>query len=158
MVLDRLNGNMYAAGTRSCSGWDGRLKITFGSIELARSCNDDQERLRVYGPKLATALRRRLCQIEAAGNLAELRSVPATRLRADPTSPEGWLLIGLPQSADLRVRPCEESPPRLSDGRLDEVRIQELLVSEVIVAGCSVPIMGTPQDIKDLHRRKEAAR
>jgi proteic killer suppression protein len=141
------------------SRWSGRLRIIFGSVELAHSCNDDQERLRVYGPELANALRRRLCQIEAAGHLAELRSVPAARLRADPTSPEGWLRVGLRQSADLRARPREEPPPRLSDGRLDEVRIHELLVSDVIVAGCSVLMMGTPQDTdQDPHRRKEATR
>lgn len=113
----------------------------------------------MYGPKLATAIRRRLCQIEAAGHLAELRSVPAVRLRAAPTGPEGWLLVGLPQSADLRVRPCAEPPPRRGDGRLDEARIHELLVSGVIVGGSAVPIMGTPRDTgRDPHHRKGAAR
>lgn len=112
-------------------GW--RLKIIFGSAELARSCNEDRERLRVYGSHLAPALRRRLCEIAAAGHLAELHSVPAARLRADPARPGGWLLVALGRSADLRVRPREEPPPRLSDGRLDEVEIRELLVSDVAV-------------------------
>jgi hypothetical protein len=105
------------------------LKITFASAELARSCNEDQERLRTYGPKLAAVLRRRLCEIRAAGHLAELRSIPAARLHPDPTRPGGFLLVPLGQVGELRVRLGEE--PRLSDGHLDEVRIRELLVSDV---------------------------
>jgi hypothetical protein len=104
------------------------VRITFASAELARVCNEDQERLRVYGPRLASALRRRLCEIRAAGHLAELRSIPAARLRPEPG---GSLLVRLGHSGELRVRLGEEPPPRLSDGRLDEVGIRELLVSAV---------------------------
>lgn len=108
------------------------MKIIFGSAELARRCNDDQERLQVYGPKLAATLRRRLCQISVAAHLAELRTVPAARLRDDPERPEGWLLLALRERTDLRIRPREDPLPRLGDGRLDEVGIRELLVADVV--------------------------
>lgn len=110
------------------------MKIYFSSAELARSCNDDAERLRIYGPGLASALHRRLGEMAAAGHLAELRRVPAARLRADPGRDAGALLVALDQGADLRVRPSEEPLPTLFDGRLDELRVKELLVSEVAVA------------------------
>jgi addiction module HigA family antidote len=122
------------------------LKIIFGSAELARSCNEDRERIRAYGPRLAAALRRRLCDIAAARHLAELRSVPAARLRADPEQADGWLLVALGQLADMRVRPSQEPPPRLSDGRLDEMRIRELLVSDVAVYATPTPPDGDPHD------------
>ena len=133
-IVSRLNGNMNLRGKHKSLDSGRRLKIVFMSAELARSCNDDEERLRVYGPQLAPMLRRRLCEISAAGHLAELRSLPAARLRADPVRQDGWLLVALGRWADLRVRPREEPLPTLSDGRLDEVRIRELLVSEVAVA------------------------
>jgi plasmid maintenance system killer protein len=108
------------------------LRIIFESAELARRCNEDHERLQAYGPKLASALRRRLGEITAAEHLAELRSVPAARPRTDPVREDGSLLIMLRESADLRVRLRPEPPPRLGDGRLDEAAIRELLVSDVV--------------------------
>ncbi len=110
------------------------MEITFGSADLARTCNDDAERLRFYGPELAATIRRRLCEIDAAAHLAELRSLPAARLRPDPRRNDGALLVALGRSADLRVRPQEEAPPVLLDGRLDELRVRGLLVFDVAVA------------------------
>lgn len=114
-----------------------QLKIVFGSAELARSYNSDTERLRIYGAGLAPVLRRRLGEIAAAGHLGELRSVPATELRVDPTGsggPGDWLLVSLDRSADLRVRPRDDPAPVLADGRLDEVAVLDLLVGAVAMA------------------------
>jgi plasmid maintenance system killer protein len=111
-----------------------QLKIVFGSAELARRCNRDDERRRAYGAQLSSTLRRRLGEIAAANHLGELRSVPAARLRADPTDADGWLLVALGQAADLRVRPNHNPLPTLLDGRLDEVAVRDLLVGAVTLA------------------------
>lgn len=110
------------------------MRVYFASFELARSCNDDAERLRAFGPQLAPVLLRRLCEIASVGHLAALRLMPAARLRDDPGADGRGLLITLGRGADLRVRPGEDPAPTLLDGRLDESRVEELLIAEVAVA------------------------
>lgn len=110
------------------------MKIFFVSSELARVCNDDQERVHMYGEPLASRLRQRLGEISAAPHLADLRRLPATRLRHDSMSLDGAMLIALGRVADLRVRPRYDPLPILPDGRLDEIEVRELLVAAVAVA------------------------
>jgi hypothetical protein len=110
------------------------VKIFFVSSELARICNDDQERVHVYGEPLASKLRQRLGEISAVRHLADLRRLPAARLRHDATSVDGSMLIALGRVADLRVRPRYDPLPILPDGRLDEIEVRELVVAAVAVA------------------------
>lgn len=110
------------------------MKIFFASSELARVCNDDQERVHVYGEPLASRLRQRLGEISAVPRLVDLRRLPAARLRHDSTSLDGSMLIALGRVADLRVRPRYDPLPILPDGRLDELEVRELVVAAVAVA------------------------
>lgn len=110
------------------------MKIFFASFELARVCNDDQERVHMYGEPLASRLRQRLGEISAAAHLADLRRLPAAQIRHDSMSLDGSMLIALGRVADLRVRPRYDLLPILPDGRLDEIEVRELLVAAVAVA------------------------
>jgi hypothetical protein len=110
------------------------VKIFFASSELARVCNDDRERVQVYGEPLASRLRQRLGEISVASHLADLRRFPALRLRNDSTCGDGSMLVALGRVADLRVRPRYDPLPTLPDGRLDEVEVRELVVAAVAVA------------------------
>lgn len=110
------------------------MKIVFGSVELARSCNLDAIRLQTYGAALATTLSRRLGEIAAAEHLAQLRTLPAARVRADPVRRDSWMLISLGSAADLQVRPGEDPLPILADGVLDEAGVRRLLIGGVAAA------------------------
>lgn len=110
------------------------MKIFFASSELARVCNDDRERVRVYGEPLASRLRQRLGEISAAPHLADLRRFPAVQLRSDSTCMDGSILVALGRVADLRVRPRYDPLPILPDGQLNEVEVRELVVAAVAVA------------------------
>lgn len=125
---------MVASGSRNVRETGCRVKIFFASSELARVCNDDQERVYVYGEPLASRLRQRLGEISAASRLADLRQLPAVRLRHDSMSFDGSMLIALGRVADLRVRPRYDPLPILLDGRLDENEVRELVVAAVAVA------------------------
>lgn len=107
------------------------MKIFFVDESLARSCNDDGARERRYGPDLASVLRRRLSQIDAADHLAELRRVPAIRLR---TFSNDKLSVALGATADLQMRPREDPAPRLDDGSLHERAVRTLLITDVLLA------------------------
>ncbi|GAB3163213.1 hypothetical protein GCM10027161_75310 [Microbispora hainanensis] len=109
-----------------------QLKIVFGDGEVARTCNDDDERVSRYGPTLAMTIRRRLGEIAAVASLAELRRLPAARLRHHPNSGNGYLLVSLGGSADLLVRPRDDPAPTLTDGRLDEHAVRALVVAAIV--------------------------
>ncbi|MFD3375819.1 MULTISPECIES: hypothetical protein [unclassified Streptomyces] len=110
-----------------------RLKILFGDGELARICNDDDVRRSQYGPALASAIRRRLGEISAVAHLAELRRLPAARLRHHPTRGNGYVLISLGPAADLLARPRDAPTLVLPDGRLDEQAVRALVVTEIVL-------------------------
>lgn len=109
------------------------MEISFVDGELARSCNDDAIRERRYGPALAVVLRRRLAEIAAAAHLAELRRLPAARLRGHPDE-RRLLLVSLGSTADLHLRPRDDPPPRLTDGSLRELAVHALLITAVQLA------------------------
>jgi len=108
------------------------LKILFEDGEVARICNDDDVRRSRYGPMLASTIRRRLGEITAVTHLAELRRLPAARVRHHPTHGNGYLLISLGATADLLVRPRDDSAPALADGRLDEHAVRALVVTAIV--------------------------
>ncbi|TKA00509.1 hypothetical protein FCI23_42620 [Actinacidiphila oryziradicis] len=108
------------------------MKILFGDGEVARICNDDDVRRSRYGPALASTIRRRLGEISAVTHLAELRRLPATRLRRHPDRGDGYLLISLGATADLLVRPRDDPAPALPDGRLDEHAVRALVVTAIV--------------------------
>ncbi len=107
------------------------MKIFFVDETLARSCNDDGARERRFGPVLSCVLRRRLAQIDAAEHLAELRHLPAIRLR---TFSDDKLTVALGAAADLQMRPRDNPPPRLDDGSLHERAVRTLLITDVLLA------------------------
>ena len=107
------------------------MKIFFVDEVLAKSCNDDDVRERRFGPVLSVVLRRRLAQIDAAEHLAELRRIPAIRLR---TFSNDKLTVALGTAADLQMRPRDDPPPRLDDGSLHEGAVRTLLITDVLLA------------------------
>ena len=125
-----IDGSMYESGT--CN-WLARrqVKIFFVNEALARSCNDDAVRERRFGTPVAQVLRRRLAQIDAAEHLAELRHIPAIRLRAFA---DDKLTVALGATADLQMRPRDDPPPRLEDCSLYEHAVRTLLITDVLLA------------------------
>lgn len=125
-----VDGNMYTSGTRN---WFARrqVEIFFVDETLARSCNDDTVRERRFGASVAHVLRRRLAQIDAAEHLAELRHIPAIRLR---TFADDMLTVALGSTADLQMRPRDDPAPRLEDGSLYERVVRTLLITDVLLA------------------------
>ncbi|MGW4420482.1 hypothetical protein [Streptosporangium sp. NPDC004631] len=108
------------------------MKILFGDGEVARVCIDDDVRRSYYGPALTATIRRRLGKIAAVTHLAELRRLPAARLRYHPGSGSGYLLISLGTTANLLVRPRDDPAPTLADGRLDEHTVHDLVVTAIV--------------------------
>lgn len=105
------------------------MKITFGSPEIAQVCNDDTLRVARFGPALSAAIRRRLGQITAVAHLAELRLLPAARLRPDSTR-TGFLLVALDATADLLTRPRDAPAP--PEGGMDEHAVRGLLITDIL--------------------------
>lgn len=107
------------------------MEIYFWDAELAAVCNQDMARERRFGPIRAQALRRRLAQIAAAAHLADLRQVPAARLR--PHADGRLLLVSIDPDADIHMQPRDDPAPRLADGSLHEKAISAMLVTAVQV-------------------------
>ncbi|MET8682221.1 hypothetical protein ABZW18_32790 [Streptomyces sp. NPDC004647] len=106
------------------------MKVLFKDGELAWTCNDDAARRDRYGPALASIIRRRLGEISAVTHLAELRQLPAARLRPGPKN-DGHLLISLGATADLLVRPRDDPSPLRPDGQLDEYAVRAIIITAI---------------------------
>jgi plasmid maintenance system killer protein len=123
---------MNPSGKRKC--FMGRLvEISFVDVEVARTCNDDDLRVRRYGPALAAVLRRRLAEIDAAAHLADLARLPAARLRAHPDDLH-LLLVSLGPTADLHLRPRAAPLPHQPDGTLHFTDVRAVLVTDIQLA------------------------
>jgi hypothetical protein len=117
------------------TGWE--LKIFFDSGDVARTCNDDEMRIGRYGVALADAIRRRLGEIAAVPYLAQLRRVPAARLRYGTarhgTAQGSWYyLVSLGPAADLLMRPRDDPAPVLDDGRVDENVVRAVVIAAIV--------------------------
>jgi hypothetical protein len=108
------------------------LKIFFDSGEVARTCNDDEMRVGRYGVAMAGAIRRRLGEMTAVSHLAELRWVPAARLRYDSAQGGGYYLVSLGPAGDLLMRPRDDPAPVLDDGRVDENVVRSVVIAAIV--------------------------
>ena len=120
------------------------MDIAFCDEELARVCCNDLERERVHGPELGGAIRRRLGQLDAAAHLADMRKVPAARMRSAASPCDGSILLAVSPAADLVVRPRDDPAPARADGSLDEHSVKAVLVTAIAMAPSADPVQPAP--------------
>jgi plasmid maintenance system killer protein len=93
------------------------VEISFATRRLEKTFNSDRELLKIFGPRRAPLIRRRLDQLRAADHLAVMRTLPG-RCHELIGNRRGTLSIDLDGPYRLLFEPAEDPPPAKPDGGL----------------------------------------
>ncbi|MCH8273824.1 MAG: killer suppression protein [Armatimonadetes bacterium] len=108
------------------------MRISFRSTRLENDCNDSTRLVRRYGPEQARLIRRRLDELEAAPNLAEMRNLPQARCHELAHDRKGQLAVDLRHPKRLVFEPGHDPVPRKPDGGVDWNQITAIRVLEIV--------------------------
>lgn len=106
------------------------MDILFKTTRLAKQCGSDRSLIKAFGTDIAKVLRRRLDQLQAAEDLAAMRTLPGRchELREDR---KGALAVDLRGPYRLIFEPADNPPPTKEDGGLDWERVTAVQILEV---------------------------
>ena len=105
------------------------MKITFPDQRIAEHFNNIRTLCTTYGADNAQRIRRRLDDLQAASNLAEMRTLFGGRLHPLHGTYAGLFALDLKHPKRLLFRPAHDPLPLTADGGLiwDEITIICLL-------------------------------
>ncbi len=95
------------------------MQILFTSNREADTFNDTRTLVRRYGPEMARRIRRRLDDLAAAANLAEMHEVFGGRLHPLVGDYAGRFALDLKHPQRLILEPANDPLPYEASGRLD---------------------------------------
>lgn len=95
------------------------MKIVFTSERAAAEFNDFKQLSRRYGPENAKRIRRRLDDLRAAANFAELHSLFGGRLHPLRADRAGQFALDVRHPQRLLLEPADDPLPLKPDGGLD---------------------------------------
>jgi proteic killer suppression protein len=105
------------------------MDVEFETSKLRRLCSTEKELVRRFGPDGGRKTMLRLQQREAAGTLADMRTLPG-RCHELTGDRSGQLAISLTEPYRLILRP-RSSVPHTADGSLDWARVTAVVVLEI---------------------------
>lgn len=104
------------------------LDILFKNHKLAKTCNSQKLLVREFGDRQAALIRRRLDELHAANDLAELKSLPQARCHELTGNRAGQLSVDLVHPYRLIFTVAGEPIPRKPDGGLDWTQVTAVMV------------------------------
>lgn len=106
------------------------MEITFKSSKLRKNCTQTLAIMKTHGPERGKILKRRLIQLQAAPNLATMKTLPGNCHELS-SNRKGTLAIALDGPFRLIFEPAEDPPPVLEDSGLDWDAVTEIRILEV---------------------------
>lgn len=107
------------------------MHISHANHKLAKLLGSQKEVLRTYGPDNGNRILRRLDQIANAANLAELATLPQTRVHELIANRDEQISVDVKHPYRLLMTPDHEDTPRKPDGGLDWDRITRVKILEI---------------------------
>ena len=107
------------------------LEIVFADRKLEKICNDHKILVRKYGHTNAKRIRRRLDDLDAAENLAVMKSLFPGRLHPLTGDKSGQFSLDLVHPLRLIFEPADEPPAIKEDGSIDWVRVQRVRIVSI---------------------------
>ena len=107
------------------------MEVTFSSKKLQKVFNSRAKLNGEYGPKMAALIAQRLYDLNAAGNLEEMRLLPG-RCHELVGNLKGHLALDLLHPKRLIFVPDHDPRPQLGGGRLDWVNVTRVKIIKVI--------------------------
>lgn len=112
---------MYNSLTQrvNTSGGPPDLNVTFSATKLQKTCEDNREAVREYGPLRAKLIRRRLDDLRAADSLEDMRALPQTRCHELKGNRAGQLSVDVGHPYRLLFEVTDDPVPLRLAGGLD---------------------------------------
>lgn len=107
------------------------MEITFATEKLARSMNTDSKLSQLYGADLAKQIRKRLDDLDAAGNLEDMRTLPG-KCEELSGNRAGELSVHLNKNWRLIFKPNHTPKPTKADGGLNWTQVTAVQITEVV--------------------------
>ena len=107
------------------------MEVSFAHKKLAKLLSSQKDTLRTYGPDNGKRILLRLQQIASAGSLAELASLPQTRVHELKADRDEQISVDVKHPYRLLLVPAHDETPRKVDGGLDWSRITKVTVIEI---------------------------
>jgi proteic killer suppression protein len=107
------------------------MLISFKSKKFEKECKDLKLLTREWGPEQARLIARRLTEIAAADNLANMRTLPQARAHELKGNREEQISLDVKHPYRLIIVPDYDEPPRRKDGGLDWQKITKIRILEV---------------------------
>lgn len=108
------------------------MDILFSSDRSAAEFNDFNQLVRRYGQPMAKMIHRRLSDLLAARNLAEMRTLFSSGRCHELTGDRaGQISLDLKHPLRLIFEPAEEPIPRKADGGLDWKQVVSVRILEI---------------------------
>ena len=107
------------------------MDICFRTSKLKKELCEEKKLRRVYGPRRAELIKRRLAEIEAAPTLAVLRTIPGPRCHELKGGLKGHLSVDLDHPFRLIFVPDHNPIPQLVSGGMNWSQITAVMIHEV---------------------------
>ena len=108
------------------------MEIGYATTKLARQCESDQVLRKVYGPRCAGLIQRRLFELDAAAHLAEMRTVATARCHLLTGDRKSQYAVDLVHPKRLVFEPFGDPMPMLEDGGINESKVTAVMVVGIV--------------------------
>lgn len=107
------------------------MVITYRTKKLKKQAEDLKELAKAYGTH-AKAIKTRLEELKAAGNLAVMRTLPAAYChQLTGKDYKGYLAVKVSGNMRLIFEPNHDPKPKKSDGGLDWEQVTDITIEEL---------------------------
>lgn len=108
------------------------MEIVFADRKLEKICNDQKALQREYGKDNAKRIRRRLDDLDAAENLAVMKTLFPGRLHPLTGDRSGQFSLDLKHPLRLIFEPADEPPAIKADGGVDWERVHRVRIIGIV--------------------------
>jgi plasmid maintenance system killer protein len=107
------------------------MEISYSNKKLAKLLNSQKEVLRTYGPDNGRRILARLADIAAAETLADLSTLPQTRVHEHKANNDEQISVDVKHPYRLMLVPNHSETPRKSDNGLDWSKITRVKILRI---------------------------
>jgi len=107
------------------------MVIYFKTKKLQKICNNRNESIKKFGPKMARKLQQRLMELKAASCLDDISRVPPPRCHQLSGNRDGQLSVDLEHPYRLLFIPANNPIPVTQGGGLEWAKVTEIEIVEI---------------------------
>ena len=107
------------------------MQIAFRNKKLHKTCSVEKEAIKAYGPKCARKLMRRMMELSAFENLAQVPHIPPFRRHELTGKLKGTFAVDLEHPFRLLFTPNHDPIPNLEEGGIDLKKVTAIQIESI---------------------------